>query len=576
MKQPRLQFDFNQQTTIFTKPIDIIQTNNLSKVHECLQQVQTAVDNGYYVAGYLSYEVAYSFFKKLHTNKENKHPLLWFGVFTEPDNSVATLSDDTDYTIGSWKMRQSKAQYEKQFSTIMESIHQGTMKQINYTVPFNTHFSGNSERYYERLKNAQKSSYNAYLQLGDIDILSASPELFFEVKNKVITVKPMKGTIHRGKTLIEDTANKRWLTNSEKNQGENDLIVALMKEELLPLTKDNHVNVPSLYDVEKYPTVYQMTSTITGNLKHNLPLTTILQTLFPCGSISGVPKQETLALINEVEPYPREVYCGAIGYFSPNGDAIFNVPIRTVAIDRNTNQAMYGAGGAITAQSQVDEEYEEMLTKTKVLDMKETPFELLETIGLMDGEFVLFEAHMKRLLDSATYFDFTINEQAIVDKLQALRKQYPTGNWRVRLTVNDEGAITVTCAELKSVSEPNVTLAQHPINRENIFHYHKTTYRTIYEAHTNKHSFDTILWNENNEVTEFTIGNIVIEQNGLYYTPPIECGVLPGTYRDKLVQSGKVQEKVIYTSELTKNTNMWLINSVRGWINVDFNEKISD
>ncbi len=572
MKQPRLQFDFNQQTTIFTKPIDIIQTNNLLKVHECLQHVQTAIDNGYYVAGYLSYEVTYSFFNELHINKENKHPLLWFGVFNEPKSTVVTTSNDKDYTIGSWKMRQSKTQYKKHFNKIMESIQQGTMKQINYTVSFDTQFSGNSARYYERLKSSQKSSYNAYLQLGDIDILSASPELFFEVKDETITVKPMKGTIHRGKTLREDEANKRWLTNSRKNQHENDLIVELMKKEILPLTQDNYVTVSSLYDVEKYPTVYQMTSTIKGNLKQNLSPITILQTLFPCGSISGVPKQETLVLINEVEPYPREVYCGAIGYFSPNGDAIFNVPIRTVTIDRNTNQATYGAGGAITAQSQVEEEYKEMLTKTKVLDMKEAPFELLETIGLIDGKFVLFDSHMKRLLDSASYFDFAINEEAIVEKLQTLEKQYPSGKWRVRLTVNSEGAITVTCAEQKSVLEPKVTLAQNPIDRENIFHYHKTTYRTIYEAHANKHSFDTILWNDKNEVTEFTIGNIVIEQNGVYYTPPIECGVLPGTYREKLVHSGKVQEKIIYTSELTTNTNMWLINSVRGWIKVSFNE----
>lgn len=576
MKQPRLQFDFNQHTTIFTKPVDIIQTNNLSKVHECLQDVQTAIDNGYYVAGYLSYEVTYSFFNNLHTNKENKHPLLWFGVFNKPETAITTTSNHTAYTIGTWKIRQSKAQYKKQFSKIMESIQQERIEQINYTVPFDTDFTGNSAHYYERLKNAQKSSYNAYLQLGDIDILSASPELFFEVKNEVITVKPMKGTIHRGKTLVADEANKQWLTNSRKNQLENDLIVALMKEEILPLTQDNHVTVSSLYDVEKYPTVYQMTSTIKGNLKHNLPLTTILQTLFPCGSISGVPKQETLTLIDEVEPYPREVYCGAIGYFAPDGDAIFNVPIRTVTIDRNSNQATYGAGGAITAQSQVEEEYEEMLTKTKVLDMKETSFELLETIGLTNGKFILFDAHMKRLLDSARYFDFIINEQAIVDKLHTLKKQYATGNWRVRLSVNSVGAITVTCAELKSVLEPNVTLAQHPIDRENTFHYHKTTYRKIYEEHANKQSFDTILWNDNNEVTEFTIGNIVIEQNGIYYTPPIECGVLPGTYREKLVHTGKVQEKVIYTSELTDHTNMWLINSVRGWIKVNFNEEISN
>lgn len=572
VKHPILQFDFNQQTTIFSQPIQVIQTSNLSEVKQCLQQIEIAIQSGYYVAGYLSYEVTYAFLHRQMTPKASNLPLLWFGVFKAPDKEMTSISTEQPYHVGKWKVMQTKQEYEQAFAHIMKKIQDGDIDQVNYTVPFKAHFSGNTYRYYERLKTAQNARYSAYLQLGNMDILSASPELFFQVDGNDITVKPMKGTIHRGKSYDEDMAHRAWLQSSKKNQLENKLIIDLMKEELHPITNPASIHIPALYEVEQYPTVYQMTSTIKGQLQSTITFQDMIERLFPCGSISGVPKKETIALIHELEPFARDVYCGAIGYMTPNREAIFNVPIRTVTIDHEKEQATYGAGGAITANSSVEEEYEEMLTKTKVLTLEEPTFELLETIGLLDGKLIVLEEHLIRLKRSAAYFQYNVEIDNVRKKLLQVAEQYNEEAWRVRLTVAKRGNIDIVCQPMQHMKQARVALAKKPIDRENHFHYHKTTNRVIYDQHKveDPHIFDVLLWNERNELTEFTIGNLVVELDGMLYTPPIHSGVLPGTFRESLLKSGKIQEKVMHTSELVNATRIWLINSVRQWVDVHF------
>ena len=571
MKQPILQFDFNDSPIVFSHPSKIIQTNKLTEVNECLQQVQLAADNGYYVAGYISYEATYAFTEYIRPELSNEQPLLWFGLFRAPNNEPIVYSNNEQYSIGQWDMLQSKEQYDKQFAQIMKAIQQGQVKQVNYTVPFESNFSGNTYHYYERLKKAQQAAYNAYLQLGNFEIISASPELFFHMNKQDITVKPMKGTIHRGKTVEEDLMNKQWLETSAKNKYENKLISQLMLTELTPITQKDSLQISKLYEVEQYPTVYQMTSTIQGTLLPETTATEIMKTLFPCGSITGVPKDETIRFIADVEPFPREVYCGAIGYITPNKEAIFNVPIRTVTIDRKRNRATYGAGGAITAHSNVKEEYEEMLAKTNVLELQQENFQLLETIALMNGEYLVLDEHMERLLQSANYFRFPINIHEVKNQLQEVAQTKTQGEWRVRLTVSEQGKIEISYQLLSQIDNSRIRLAEKPIDKENLFHYHKTTNRTIYDQHKpGDDFFDVLLWNEYHEVTEFTIGNVVVEIDGEFYTPPIICGVLPGTYRASLLKCGEIKEKVILKTDLERATNIWFINSVRGWIKVHF------
>lgn len=571
MKSPILQFDFltdeESKPVIFSNPIEVIQTNELTNVATCLDKVDQAVKKGFYVAGYMSYEAAYAFHHLQILTPNNKMPLIWFGVFHEPISH--NIPESIGYEIHHWKIAQTKAQYKEKFQQIIDAIYNQKTDQINYTVPFYADFTGNAYSYYKVLKNAQRANYNAFLDIDDFQILSASPELFFQLKNNIITVKPMKGTVHRGLTYEEDLANKRWLQSSTKNKQENNLITELMKQELKQIADETSIKVIDQYKVAKYPTVYQMTSTVIGERLPNQSVINIMKALFPCGSISGVPKTESIKMINQLESNPREVYCGAIGYITPDEEAIFNVPIRTVMIDEKKKQAMYGAGGAITIHSNVDEEYEEMVTKTKILHWEKQPFQLLETFGLYDGNYIVFDEHLQRLIHSAAYFDFPLHIAHIKEKLLQIASIYQTGAWRVRLTVSETGNEQIEVIELQKTNNRIVKLAKTPIVKNNPFLYHKTTNRSLYEQHTEDEVFDVLLWNEQNEITEFTIGNVVVELHGELFTPPVESGLLPGTFRAKLLREEKVKQRKLMKTDLHKCSRIWLVNSVRQWVEVN-------
>lgn len=567
-----LQFDFKtdkqNEAIIFKEPKKLITAYHPTELANCWNEVEEAIKAGFYVAGYVTYEVAYSLFDIHAAYDDENMPLLSFGVFEAP--SPTPVQTYQPYNVSEWKMVQTRDEYASHFRQVMSALETGTTEQVNYTVSFTADFTGDAYHYYQTLKNAQQASYSAYLQMDNKQILSVSPELFFHVKNDTIKVKPMKGTIKRGHTFEEDIKNAAFLRHSEKNKTENKIITDLMMDELREVAKHDTIHVSEAFTVEKYPTVYQMTSTVEGELSETVNTVDVLQRLFPCGSISGAPKKETLQLIHDIETDPRHVYCGAIGYFTPDSEAIFNVPIRTVIIDTETNIATYGAGGAITAQSTMEDEYEEVFTKTKVLSYVEEPFELLETFGLYDGRYIVFEEHLQRLKNSASYFGFSYDEQALLENLSFYKGKHPTGIYRVRLTLAKDGTITSSAVPLTETDNKQVIFAKTAISTENRFLYHKTTNRTLYDAHKQPNVFDVLLWNEAGEVTEFTIGNVVLEIDGKLYTPPVSAGLLPGTFREKLVREGIITEKTLYKEDFTKERKIWLINSVRQWVEVIF------
>ncbi|MEI3606428.1 bifunctional chorismate-binding protein/class IV aminotransferase [Pseudogracilibacillus sp. SE30717A] len=570
---PFLQFDFSSEknsrnSIVFSNPTDVIWTNSFSEVSDCLKKVQQAVDLGFYAAGYLSYEAAYAWRKRNKIYRDVTMPLLWFGLFESPKSPFSHKEES--FSVSDWTFNQTKDEYSQSFNLIQQAIERGETDQINYTGHFQTPFSGCAYTFYNQLKSAQQANYCAYMDLENIQVLSASPELFFQVKNGKLIARPMKGTVHRGKTWKDDAINRQWLAASEKNKLENDLITELMIEEFKKVVEQPSIKVVDQHNVEKYPTVYQMTSTIQGDIQEKVSIIDILTTLFPCGSITGVPKQVAIDLIADLEKSPRGVYCGAIGYITPNNEAVFNVPIRTVVIDKKKHLASYGAGGGITANSNMEEEFNEVLTKAKVLHYKQETFSLLETIGLINGQYLVFDEHLKRLKSSAAYFDFPIDLQSIKHELICVKNKCKTGKWRVRLVVDREGDFQIEPQRLVSPMNHNVILAKKPIDSENVFHYHKTTNRTIYERFSKEDNctYDVLLWNKNDEVTEFTTGNIVVEQEGELITPPVACGLLPGTYRERLIKKGIIKVRKILINDLHSCSKIWLINSVREWVPV--------
>src|SRR5690625_2031755 len=571
--EPFLLFDFNnkgkEERTFFTKPTKIVTTNRFDEIDSCLRQIDMAVYDGYYAAGYISYEATYAMKRIKEERKTTTEPLLWFGIFSK--KSTFPSVKQQSFETSSWEMQEDESDYRLAVQKVLDSIHQGELEQLNYTVRFKASFSGCPYSYYESLKRAQQADYCAYLHINHQHILSISPELFFHYDQEKLTLKPMKGTKERGITYEVDKQKKRSLFTSPKERHENDLITQLMIDELNCFAEREHIHLRDQYAVRTYPTVHQMTTTIEADVKEACRFSELVTQLFPCGSIAGTPKITALERISDLECEPRGVYCGAIGFITPDNEAIFNVPIRTVSINDTTREALYGAGGAITKHSNVDDEYQEVLTKTNVLHYDAPDFCLIETFLLTNGSYFLYDEHMRRLEQSATYFQFSFSREEIGRKLHNVRAKHQDGSWRVRLTINERGESEIDIEKLKNLASNRVRLAKKPVEKDDIFLYHKTTERSIYERHApteDEPYFDVLLWNEQNEVTEFTVGNIVVELDGTLVTPPVTSGLLRGTFREHLIRRGTIQERIIYVDDLIRCTNIWFINSVRKWVRV--------
>jgi len=581
MKQnePLLSFEFADSTgqvrpLTFRKPIRVIEARKLEEVLPCFQLVQDAVDEGLYAAGFLSYESAPAFDSAFQVVEGGTLPLLWFGIFSEPVSEE--ISSQGNYSLTEWKPSVTKEEYDQSIISIKDSIESGDTYQTNYTIRLKSDFQGDDLSYFQKLKRAQSSNYCAYIHTGEHSILSASPELFFHLKGDTITTKPMKGTVKRGRSYEEDQANAKWLYQSEKNRAENVMIVDLLRNDLGMIADKGTVAVSRLYDIEPYPTVHQMTSTITAKISENTQIADIFKALFPCGSITGAPKISTMKIIADLETAPREVYCGTIGFITPNREAVFNVPIRTVLIEHQTGKAVYGVGGGITWDSTPDGEYDEILAKARLLVENRPEFQLLESLLLENGDYFLIEEHLKRLEESAQYFGFLSNFAKIKEALHEFADKNNSGVYKVRLLLSKNNELTLEAQELaKQEGAVKVMLGSQPIDNDEPFLFHKTTNRAIYTRFQEKKPsdiFDVLLWNKSEELTEFTNGNVVLQINGELWTPPVQSGLLAGTFRSKLIAAGEIREKILTISDLKKCERIWFINSVRRWVEVQLTD----
>lgn len=573
-ESPNLFFEFvgetgEKQPLTFHNPVRILQAFTIEEIPNVFSQIEEATQDGYYVAGYVAYEAAPAFDQAFSVHpQQNELPLVWFGVFDEPVKRP--LSNHEHFSVSEWKVESTFETYQENMDTIKKAIEIGDTYQINYTTRMKGSVTGDRYSFYQYLSKNQQSSYSAYLQIGDYSILSASPELFFRKHGQTITTKPMKGTSERGRWLREDEQFANELYHSEKNRAENVMIVDLLRNDLGRIAIPGSVRVPKLFDIETYPTVHQMTSTIQADVGEDVSIYKIFEALFPCGSITGAPKIRTMEYIAKLEDSPREVYCGAIGYITPEKDAVFNVPIRTVWVNHQTTEAVYGTGGGITWDSTSKGEYDELLTKAKLLTEKRPAFKLLETMRLSEGSFPLKLRHLNRLKRSCVYFKRVLSIEDVHHHLNQLEQEYPHGELKVRLLVNEEGRIETEVApnSYKKVVQQGA-LAEQPINSSDPFLFHKTTHREVYHQHQN-HDLENpnlvLLWNERDELTEFIIGNVVVELNGELLTPPIESGLLAGTFREELLEEGTIKEKKIRKEDLKKCEKIWMINALRSWV----------
>lgn len=572
---PYLCFDFRdshgkRRPLCFSDPQEILVARRLDEVVPALQAVQEGVGRGLYAAGYLAYEAAPALDPALRAHRNAPLPLLWFGLFGAPQ-PLALPASEAAFDLSAWQPSLSVEEYRRGVDRIRAAIARGETYQVNYTLRLRSRFAGDDRAFYRRLCAAQRGDYCAYLNLGRHRILSASPELFFCWQGDTLRTRPMKGTAPRGRWLEEDAAQATWLHASEKNRAENVMIVDLLRSDLGRIARTGTVEVPRLFEVESYPTIQQMTSTVTARTRPGTTLLDVFRALFPCGSVTGAPKVSTMGLIADLEDSPRGAYCGSIGWIAPDGEAVFNVAIRTVVIDTHRKTAEYGVGGGITWASTSADEYTEARIKAAVLTEEWPRFDLLETLRLEKGRYMLLERHLQRLVSSAAYFDIPLSIGTVRAALEAEASAFPEGTWRVRLRISQEGEARIERAPLTPLAAPlRVALAGEPVCRQDRFLFHKTTHRAVYDRLRSAHNdiFDVLLWNEQGELTEFTIGNLVAEIDGQRWTPCRDSGLLAGTFRAELLERGEIQERVLTRADLASASRLWLINSVRGWVPV--------
>ncbi|WP_197680108.1 aminodeoxychorismate synthase component I [Microlunatus soli] len=549
------------------------------QVLPALAEVDAAVRAGNWAFGYVGYEAASGLDPRLVTRRPDRTPLLWFGITSQPPTgsepvNPASPDDAVDAgRVDGWQVEWTATEHAERVAAVRQAIAAGDTYQCNLTTRLDGTFTGDPLGYYRQLAASQHGSHHAYLDTGDLLLISASPELFFAWADHRLEVKPMKGTAARGLTPAADARARTDLLTSAKDRAENVMIVDLIRNDIARIARPGTVLVDRLADCEKYDTVWQLTSTVSGQTPTGTTLADVFTALFPCGSITGAPKQRTMELIAELETSPRGAYCGTIGYLEPatvhdHPRARFNVAIRTVEIDAVTGRASYGVGGGVTWASTAPQEYAELLAKAAVLRAPAADFALLETFGVRAGVAVHLDQHLDRIERSARYFDIPYDAAAVRAEIARVVAADPRSDARARLTLDRDGRISLTVSDLPPAAPRPVRLAIDtvPIDIGSRWVYHKTTMRQAIDDARHRHpdADDVALINGAGRVTETLIANLGVRIGGTWYTPPVSDGCLPGIGRRLELEAGRLRERSIMIDELVDADEIVLISSLRG------------
>jgi para-aminobenzoate synthetase/4-amino-4-deoxychorismate lyase len=563
-------------------PAGVLEARRPDEVPGVLAAAEQAAARSLWVAGFVSYDAAPGVDPALRVRPPDRAepfaamPLAWFAMFEGREETV--LPDppvDRDAgPVDPWTPSMSRSEYDAAIGRIHQHIAAGDTYQVNFTLALRARLEGDARGLYRDLAFAQRGRYSAYLDTGRYRVLSASPELFFRIDADAIVSKPMKGTAPRGRWLAEDEEIRRRLEGSLKDRAENAMIVDLLRSDLGRIARSGSVTWSDVFAVERYETVWQLTSRVGADLRPDVTLGDVFRALFPCGSVTGAPKVSTMAIIAELERDARGIYCGTVGYLAPAGAAgpraRFNVAIRTVVHDGETGAASYGVGGGITWDSRAASEYDETVAKAQVLRSRRPPVRLLETLAHTPGiGYRRLPEHMARLRASATYLGISLDEQAIHDALDREAARFPTKSARVRLVVDRHGRLDVGSAPLAGTPGP-VRLAvdgAHPVDPADPMLFHKTTLRDRYEASAERFpdADDVVLVNTEGFVTETTRGNLAVRMDGRWITPSLSDGLLPGCERAALLLDGTLEEGSVTLEDLGRADEIAFLNSVRGW-----------
>ncbi|HRP93466.1 MAG TPA: aminodeoxychorismate synthase component I [Ignavibacteriaceae bacterium] len=569
----------NSDSYLFLKPKAIVKIKSLRNIDESFSQIDGFIEKGLIGYSLLNYEAGYLFEKRLNRYLPKNENLIQFFFYDKKDlikikSSKIDFNFKQKFQIKNFKLNTTKNEFLKSIKKIKSYIEEGDTYQVNYTMKGKFNFEGSYSGLFSHLLFNQSARYIAIINNFKDVIISLSPELFFEIEKSKIISKPMKGTTKRGIETAVDSLIKYELENSEKNRAENVMIVDLIRNDLGKISKYGSVNVKNIFEVEKYESVYQMISTIESKLRKNIKLSDVLKNIYPCGSITGAPKMRTMEIINELEKEPRGIYTGGIGLIGES-KITFNVPIRTLTINKKSGKGEIGLGSGIVWDSVASEEYEETKLKGKFLSQPEKPFEIFETMLLKDSKIFLLDGHLNRLQQSAEFFLFKFDKKSIEEQLEKIIKNIDVKSYRLRISLNKFGKLSYSLSILSELSKNiDVIVSTNRINSKNKFQYFKTTNRTLYNREYQKYSskgfFDIIYLNEFNEVSEGAISNIFIYKNDVISTPPLSAGILGGVYRKHLLKNNSmIRERRLHINDLIEADKIILTNSLRGEVVVD-------
>lgn len=505
-------------------------------------------------AGFIGFEAGHALEPRLAALQRPPpagQPLAWLGRFArEGAVDAAELLREwaaRPAAVGSARPGMAAADHAAAVARIQRWIAAGDIYQANLTFPAAVPVSGHPLALYARLRAGSAAPYGAVVFTGALWLLSFSPELFFRLDGRRLTARPMKGTARRGRFAAEDAAQRDALAASPKNRAENLMITDLIRNDLSRVA--DAVSVPALFDVEAYPTVWQMTSTVTATARPGITAADVLAALFPCGSVTGAPKIRSLECLAQVEPAPRGAYCGTIGAVSANGDALFNVAIRTLALPAGGDVARLGLGSGIVADSDPADEWAECLAKAAFLTRRGPP-DLIETMRVAAGALPDLALHLDRLAASAAHLGHAFDRSALERALPAAVAGH---DGRARLLLAPSGAWSLhLSAPPAPLPEPvEVALVPLPVAPDDWRLCHKTSDRAFYdEARRAAGTAEVIFVRPDGLVTEGSYTSLFVERGGRLLTPPAALGLLPGILRARLLAEGRAVEAPLCASDL--------------------------
>ena len=551
----------------YSRPERVVTVMRPDEVPVALREVEQRVERDRLTAvGFLSYEAAPGFDTALRVRDDREFPLLQFNLFRRGEPQSGPLPGRPEPV--SWKGELDRSGYAERFRRVQAALRCGRSYQVNLSQRLRCDDIGDPWPWFRLMVDRQPTPYSAFLDTGRWVVACASPELFFSRSAQMVCCRPMKGTASRAADPDRDAEQAQQLRGALKERAENLMIVDMIRNDLGRIALPGTVAVPSLFDLEGYPSVWQMTSRVQA--RTDRPSHELFGALFPCASITGAPKVETMALIADLEVSPRRIYTGAVGFLAPGQQARFAVAIRTLLYDRHTGHAEYGVGSGVVWDSDSAQEWRECHLKAlPVTAAASSPFELLETLRWSPQEgFWLLVRHLERLASAAAAVGYRFDSDRVGGVLDAAVAGH-SEPLRVRLLLAEDGTARAECHVLADAAPEPVRLrwANRPVDSGNPLLALKTTRRDLYESALagTPDCDDVILFNERGEVTETTIANLVCEIAGRWLTPASRCGLLPGTLRGKLLEEGVIAEAVISRQMLHSATTVWCVNSVRGW-----------